>query len=229
MAHDIEIILQNGNAAHPKKPYRWQLSLPANAAMKDLLTALVPGLGLPTRQRDGRDIVYKLYHVRSDRVLSSSESLDHAGVVRNDVCLIFTGSAPGKVKDATPKNRAAAQAGPAHAMGQRQASSSVLPARPLGTRLPGGTGQPSRPGVGSALQRPSGAVPQGNRTPPAKSKQGLTFEDYLDIVSLVCHVLLYVVIIGVVGMIVGVIIGAPWLGILGGVIAGLFIGLRRAV
>ncbi len=86
---NIEVILKEGNPVDPAKPKGWRISLPANVTMKQLLKDLIPKLGLPTQQRDGRQLVYKLHHVQSDKTLNDNETLFGAGVANKDTCLLL--------------------------------------------------------------------------------------------------------------------------------------------
>lgn len=85
---DVEIVLKEDNPLERAKSRSWHISLPADVAVKDLLGALIPKLGLPTQQ-DGRPIRYRLHHVKSGTILSGNESLSGAGVVHNDICLLL--------------------------------------------------------------------------------------------------------------------------------------------
>jgi glycine cleavage system H protein len=84
---DIEIILKD--PSDPTKSRSWHLSLPADVAVKHVLNALIPKLGLAIKQRDGHPIVYNLYHVQSDTIISDNETLMSAGIAHNDTCLLL--------------------------------------------------------------------------------------------------------------------------------------------
>jgi len=62
--------------------------LPTDVAVKHLLEALIPKLGLSTHQ-DGQQIVYKLRHMESQRTIPDDETLADAGVLASDVCLLL--------------------------------------------------------------------------------------------------------------------------------------------
>lgn len=83
--HDIEVIVKEGNPVNPAKPKSWRISLPANVAMKDLLNAMIPKLGMPMQQRDGYRIVYKMHHVQSGNTLSDNDTMKGAGVADRDI------------------------------------------------------------------------------------------------------------------------------------------------
>jgi glycine cleavage system H protein len=85
---DVKIVLKEDNPVEPSKSKSWHLSLPADAAVKHLLDALIPKLGLPTQRQDGHPIVYKLYHAKSGNTLSGSQTLSSAGVQNDDLCLL---------------------------------------------------------------------------------------------------------------------------------------------
>lgn len=86
---DIEIVLREENENEPTESRSWHLLLPADVAVKQLLTALIPKLGLPAQEGDGRQIGYRLYHVKGEYVLSDDETLNNAGVARNDILLLL--------------------------------------------------------------------------------------------------------------------------------------------
>jgi glycine cleavage system H protein len=65
-----------------------RISLPADAAVEHVLTALIPKLRLPARAQDGQHIKYVLYHVKNSRIIPDHETLTDAGVVDNDTCLL---------------------------------------------------------------------------------------------------------------------------------------------
>ncbi len=85
---DIEIVLREDNPVEPTKSRSWHISLPSDVAVKDLLAALIPKLGLPTQQ-NGRPIRYQLHHVRSGTNLSGNKTLSNAGVTHNDICFLW--------------------------------------------------------------------------------------------------------------------------------------------
>ncbi len=78
---DILVKLKVGNKSE-------RIPIPDDIVAKELLNELVRVLELPTQQQDGRQIVYKLYHVESDSILSDDESLSDAGVANDDTCLL---------------------------------------------------------------------------------------------------------------------------------------------
>lgn len=103
---DIKIILKD--PSDPTKPRSWHLSLPADVGIKHVLDALIPKLGLPMNQHNGYPIVYNLYHVKSDTVISDNETLMNAGITHNDVCLLLRNqrvSQPPKVKPGPKKTQ----------------------------------------------------------------------------------------------------------------------------
>ena len=105
---DIKIILKD--PSDPTKPRSWHLSLPADVGVKHVLDALIPKLGLPMNQHNGYPIVYNLYHVKSDTIISDNETLMSAGVAHNDVCLLLRNqrvSQPPKVKPEPKKTQKA--------------------------------------------------------------------------------------------------------------------------
>ncbi len=69
----------------------WSLpiSLPTDTVAKLLLNQLILEYKLPTLQQDGRRIIYKIHHERSDTTLSDDESLSDVGVVNNDIILLL--------------------------------------------------------------------------------------------------------------------------------------------
>ncbi len=86
---DIEIVLRKDNPLEPTKSKSWHLSLPADVKVKHVLNALIPKLGLPMQERGNQPIVYSLYHVQSDTIISDNETLNSAGVAHNDICLLL--------------------------------------------------------------------------------------------------------------------------------------------
>ncbi|MBU6997072.1 MAG: hypothetical protein HXS41_05950 [Theionarchaea archaeon] len=93
---DIEILLKEGNPQIPASPRSWRLSLPADVEVKHILEILIPKLGLPTHRADGTPLRYNIQHLKTDRTLSQSETLDLAGVVDRDVCLLLAYPVSGK-------------------------------------------------------------------------------------------------------------------------------------
>ena len=65
-----------------------RISLPADAAVEHVLTALIPKLRLPAHTQDGQHIKYVLYHMKNSRIIPDHETLADAGVVDNDTCFL---------------------------------------------------------------------------------------------------------------------------------------------
>ena len=65
-----------------------RISLPADAAVEHVLTALIPKLRLPAHTQDGQHIKYVLYHMKNSRIIPDHETLTDAGVVDNDTCFL---------------------------------------------------------------------------------------------------------------------------------------------
>lgn len=99
----VEVWVKEGNPVNPAKPKRWLLSLRDDLEMTVLLNELIPKLGLPTQQQDGRRIAYRLHHEQSGHTISRNETLSGAGVRKNDVCVLFVepGRGHGHVPRAT--------------------------------------------------------------------------------------------------------------------------------
>ncbi|MGD2249289.1 MAG: hypothetical protein PVF58_12855 [Candidatus Methanofastidiosia archaeon] len=83
---DVEIILKSPDG--PQNQKSWRLSLPADIGVKEIITALIPKLGLPS-QYQSHPIHYYLYHVQSDKIISDTETLDSAGVENSDTCILM--------------------------------------------------------------------------------------------------------------------------------------------
>ena len=66
-----------------------RISLPTDTVAKELINKLILKYKLPTQQQDGRQIVYRIHHERSNTTLSDDESLSDVGVVNNDIFLIL--------------------------------------------------------------------------------------------------------------------------------------------
>lgn len=98
---DIVIVLKEGNPITPSNPKSWRISLPADVAVKHLLDALIPKLGLPTQQH-GHKIIYRLFHEQSGRTLSDEKTLFSAGVASNDTCLLLREQYSRNTSTATP-------------------------------------------------------------------------------------------------------------------------------
>lgn len=84
---NVVVVLKEENPVSPADSKSWRVSLPADAPVKHVLNALIPKLGLPT-QVDGRNVMYRLYHLNGNRTLKDMETLTNAGVLDNDICLL---------------------------------------------------------------------------------------------------------------------------------------------
>lgn len=86
---NVKVVLKD----HPDRPQGVRISLPADVPVEELIDELKLKLRLPT-QKDGRRMVYKLHHVKSDYTITENETLSDAGVANNDVCLLLEEPGP---------------------------------------------------------------------------------------------------------------------------------------